>query len=478
MKICYVSLFLDIGRDKWTAFNRTFSEYFDSFRPFIELFSRNDPDYEMILYLDKRHTTDVKSAFSPNTKIRIVEIDEEWIHCNLPMWKTLSVEEKIMRSDRYRKLVSHRSHFPEHNFPRYTLLNHCKIDAVAHSTTISSADFFCWVDFGFFASPERIPNGFIDPCKLDSSTINYTLLSLPTDNDKDPFYTLQNAPEKFGGFFFYGRRDKMLEYQKLYHEVLYHYQTNLEIADDDQHLAMACAFKKPNLFTLYNIGKWHMALVTFDKKLIISNIQSKASVPPTQLCRIMNKHKSDKGNGWHNYTKIYHSLFSEIREQKLNILEIGIGSVNPQIISNMCGTASGDYTPGASARGWHEYFPNSHIYVCDIDKDIINFPQERITGFFLDQTDSRSIIEQLYGRFADIQFDIIIDDGLHRFSLNWEVLKLLFPKLKNGGIYIIEDVVDYDQRLVGKPNFNWQYIEIPNPENSVDNNIFVAKRNL
>src|SRR5579871_4109364 len=80
----------------------------------------------------------------------------------------------------------------------------------------------------------------------------------------------------------------------------------------------------------------------------------------TELCRIMNEEGSDKGNGHHNYTKLYSKLFSDIRNEKLNILEIGIGSINPTIKSNMCGCQN--YKPGASQRGWRRYFPNAMIY--------------------------------------------------------------------------------------------------------------------
>jgi hypothetical protein len=33
------------------------------------------------------------------------------------------------------------------------------------------------------------------------------------------------------------------------------------------------------------------------------------------------------------------------------------------------------YNPGASIRGWRQYFPNATIYCCDIDRDIINFSE-------------------------------------------------------------------------------------------------------
>jgi hypothetical protein len=44
-------------------------------------------------------------------------------------------------------------------------------------------------------------------------------------------------------------------------------------------------------------------------------------------------------------------MFSEFRNREINILEIGIGSINPNIPSNMTGGELGRvYNPGASIR--------------------------------------------------------------------------------------------------------------------------------
>jgi hypothetical protein len=195
----------------------------------------------------------------------------------------------------------------------------------------------------------------------------------------------------------------------------------------------------------------------------------------------MNKNLSDKGNGHHNYTKLYHSLFNKRRLEPLNILEIGIGSVNPQIPSNMTGGDLGlIYKPGASMRGWLDYFPNAKLYACDIDKDIINFDNTRITGFYMDQTNEIQVKQLVEGGILkDVKFDIIIDDGLHYFPVNYNVMKILLPLVNKDGYYIIEDIIntDYDPRLVNPSdleNTQYQYVTLPNPHNMVDNNLFIV----
>lgn len=202
----------------------------------------------------------------------------------------------------------------------------------------------------------------------------------------------------------------------------------------------------------------------------------------TDLCNIMTNNFSDKGNGWHNYTKLYDRMFKNRKNEKLNILEIGIGSVNPNIPSNMTGGELGRYyRPGASVRGWHEYFPNAQIYCCDIDNTILNFDEERIHGFYMNQTDE-TCLKQLTtdGILKDIEFDIIIDDGLHHFPTNLMVMNYLLPKVKKGGYYIIEDIIhsEYNYRYIDFSTLNgknYQYVRLPNVQNDVDNNLFIVE---
>ena len=200
----------------------------------------------------------------------------------------------------------------------------------------------------------------------------------------------------------------------------------------------------------------------------------------------MTKYLSDKASGHHsthhNYTKLYHELFSQRRNETLNILEIGIGSMSSNIPSNMTGGPLGRiYMPGASIRGWNEYFPNANIYACDIDTKILHFDEPRITGFYLDQTDTTNIEYIINeGALKDVKLDIIIDDGLHFFPTNCSVMNILLPKVRTGGIYIIEDILhsQYNYKHLNFDLLNgkeYQYVRFPNPHNNGDNNLFIVK---
>ena len=137
----------------------------------------------------------------------------------------------------------------------------------------------------------------------------------------------------------------------------------------------------------------------------------------TELCNLMNTYGSDKGDpndtSFHNYTRYYYELFKDIRNEKLHIFELGLGTNNTNMPSNMGPNGK----PGASLRGWRDFFPNASVYGADIDRDIL-FEEDRIKTFYCDQG-SPEEIEKLWNH-PELQeeFDIILEDAYHSFDYN------------------------------------------------------------
>jgi len=128
--------------------------------------------------------------------------------------------------------------------------------------------------------------------------------------------------------------------------------------------------------------------------------------------------------GSHWYAEHYQKYFSPLRRKRLNILEIGVGGYEH------------DDEGGGSLRMWKYFFPKSHIYSIDIyDKKKVQ--EHRITIFQGSQDDPvflKRVVDSMAGGV-----DIIIDDGSH---INQHVIKsfeILFPLLKDGGLYVVED---------------------------------------
>jgi hypothetical protein len=150
----------------------------------------------------------------------------------------------------------------------------------------------------------------------------------------------------------------------------------------------------------------------------------------------MKSRGSDKGLSEHNYTTVYSTLFAHLVGQPgVNMFELGIGTNNPGLPSTM----GINGVPGASLRGWRDWFKTAEIYGADIDKNIL-FTDDRIKTYYVDQRDSVSVKDLWKNIGDDVQFDVIIDDGLHEFSANDAFVRNSIHKLKPGGIYVIEDV--------------------------------------
>ena len=201
----------------------------------------------------------------------------------------------------------------------------------------------------------------------------------------------------------------------------------------------------------------------------------------TDLCSIMRKHCSDKGhpninNAWHNYTLYYTQRFKNIKPKR--IFELGLGSNNPNIPSNM-GPAG---VPGASLFGWSEYYPDAKVYGADIDYECL-FSTEKIKTFYCDQTKPSSI-KHLWAQYELLEgFDIIIDDGCHTFDGIVTFFENSIHKLNPGGYYCIEDIatdliVEWERKVSQwkqiYPNFIFEIFRINNILNKSDNNMIVV----
>lgn len=198
---------------------------------------------------------------------------------------------------------------------------------------------------------------------------------------------------------------------------------------------------------------------------------------PTELCFTMQRYGSDKGLGHHNYTTLYHHLFQDIRGTTRKMFELGLGSLDPSITSNMCGFPTA--VSCGSLRGWRSYFGNAHVYGADIDPKALA-QEDRLSTYICDQTDPVSIAK-MWANFPDEEdFDIIIDDGLHTFQANITFFEHSIHKLKKGGCFIIEDILrrdvpafqDYLKGVEGTYEFSG-IVDIPNPQNMEDNILIV-----
>ena len=134
------------------------------------------------------------------------------------------------------------------------------------------------------------------------------------------------------------------------------------------------------------------------------------------------KYNTDKriGAGNHSYTEVYYNLLKEKRDKIEKVMEIGIHK-------------------GGSLRMWRDFFPVAQIYGLDNHKELL-FEADRIKCFFAEQNEEASLLKTIDDIGKD--FDLIVDDGSHEVEDQILSFKTFFPIIKNGGIYVIEDVFD------------------------------------
>lgn len=147
-----------------------------------------------------------------------------------------------------------------------------------------------------------------------------------------------------------------------------------------------------------------------------------------ELDVLFRKFGSDKSTT-HNYHLIYGHVLANRKIESL--LEIGLGSNDTSIVSNM---GKGG-RPGASILAFQELMPETKIIGADIDESI-SVPG--IETFYVDQTDPNSF-EKL-AKEGRNSYDVIIDDGLHSPNANLAVLNFGLRKLSPEGVIIIEDI--------------------------------------
>jgi hypothetical protein len=149
------------------------------------------------------------------------------------------------------------------------------------------------------------------------------------------------------------------------------------------------------------------------------------------LKSLLDQHGSDKATA-HNYHLLYGHILKD-RAKIRRILEVGLGSKNPEFVSNM-GTGG---KPGASVRAFRDFCPQARIYGADIDRGIL-FSEDRIDTFYVDQTDPKSF--ESLGSNVPGGMDMVVDDGLHSPEANLQTLQFGLVNLKIGGWVVVEDI--------------------------------------
>lgn len=164
------------------------------------------------------------------------------------------------------------------------------------------------------------------------------------------------------------------------------------------------------------------------------------------------KHKTDKAT--HGYLDLYEDYLNKLDKVK-NVLEIGVRT-------------------GASLRMWAEFFPDARIDGIDINPDCKRHETDRIKIHIGDQTDAA-----LYEDLNDV-YDLIVDDGSHVNAWTAATFNQLWSRLRENGIYILEDMQcsyqDLEQINVREKWSGMSLVpEIPKQDRKIIDDLIVIK---
>jgi len=134
----------------------------------------------------------------------------------------------------------------------------------------------------------------------------------------------------------------------------------------------------------------------------------------------------------HSYQTMYGTFLGPLSKStyKPKLLEIGLGCTM-------------NYGPGASVKVWQTLLPNADIWEADVNEECVNRSRAKgelegvhtVTG---DQSIEKVVQQWVAASGGD--FDVVIDDGGHRNTQIKTSFDILWPAVKQGGLYFIEDL--------------------------------------
>jgi cephalosporin hydroxylase len=122
---------------------------------------------------------------------------------------------------------------------------------------------------------------------------------------------------------------------------------------------------------------------------------------------------------WLHYFDIYDRHFSVYRGRKVNIVEFGVAH-------------------GGSLEMWRDYFGRrARITGVDLNPRCAELTGRRINVVIGDQ-ENREFLNELGDKVGEI--DIVIEDGGHTMGQQIATFEEMWPRVRDGGIFLIEDL--------------------------------------
>lgn len=139
----------------------------------------------------------------------------------------------------------------------------------------------------------------------------------------------------------------------------------------------------------------------------------------TNTLRNIHSNLDRSSTKWTGYFDVYERYFSQFIGKAPKVLEIGV-------------------LGGGSIEMWQKYFGmDAQIIGLDIDPGCLEYKYEGNVQIALGDQGN----PEFWDKFLvdNTGFDIVIDDGGHTMIQQLITLQKVFPHLKHGGVYVVED---------------------------------------
>jgi hypothetical protein len=137
-----------------------------------------------------------------------------------------------------------------------------------------------------------------------------------------------------------------------------------------------------------------------------------------ELEDLFRRHTGRMVTKWRHYFEVYERHLGAFRGRPAVILEFGVWH-------------------GGSLQLWRRWFgPQARIVGVDVRPECARFQEPGTDVVIGDQADpaTHRVLRERYGAF-----DVVIDDGGHTMAQQATTLREIYPALRPGGVYIVED---------------------------------------
>lgn len=254
MSTLFITAYKDIGRSKWSAYQRDQSNYIHVFTKMALEISKH---YTLLVYVSNevKQQCEVELQKLTGENVfpeRVIFIALSSVPCFLD--KYIDKEKDIIQSQAYKHCIPwDRKDNPEHCYAEYNLINHSKINFVADAKRrYDTHEYYVWVDFGLKDYPSKeLAIATVCP----KGKIVYGLLTPLPPYIVSPKQMLASHTIFFMGSEFVAHRDAVNAFESAFESTLcWLHEQN--VSDDDQNVVLQVYFKYPHLFHCLQIGEW------------------------------------------------------------------------------------------------------------------------------------------------------------------------------------------------------------------------------